>query len=86
MLNLEPIKARLAGATPGPWEQDTEQIGKRSKPVLIIWAANRVVCRVGTVGFPKTEEDAAFIEHAPADIAALLEEVERLRAVLKEGR
>jgi hypothetical protein len=51
MLDLDPIKARLAAATPGPW----------------VYSCN----------------DAYLIANAPTDLAALVAEVERLRAAIK---
>ncbi len=62
MLNLAPIKARLAAATPGPWS----------------------VAEIG--GFQTTglKEDDELIVNAPADLAALVAEVERLRAKVAE--
>lgn len=68
---LKEIRARLDAATPGPWDVDewttTADVfasGAKSEPTV----AHRV-----------RMSDADFIAHAPADIAWLLDEVERLR-------
>lgn len=76
---LEAIRARLAAATPGPWTlpyHDGALAGPHGASLLgldvdgmaIVWA----------------RADAELIAHAPADIAALLAEVERLRAEVAE--
>jgi hypothetical protein len=78
-MDIEAIKRRLEAATPAPWEKEQEQIGKRSKPIILVWSKQHVVCRVGTVGMPNVEEDGDFIQHAPTDITALLETVQALR-------
>lgn len=81
MLNIEEIKAREQAATPGPWTfndailhiyQDVEH-GER--------IAN------AEIGQRKTTQkisDAAFIAHSRTDIPALIEEVERLKATMKQ--
>jgi hypothetical protein len=83
MLNLEPIKARLAAATPGPWEM----MPSKNKGGL-----DRFVGPPGC-GFPVCEmfvinekwgADMCLIANAPADLAALVTEVERLRARLEQ--
>jgi len=81
MLDLEPIKARLAAATPGPWVM----MPSKNKGGL-----GKFVGSPGC-GFPVCEmfvirekwgEDMRFIANAPADLAALMAEVERLRDFL----
>jgi hypothetical protein len=72
-LDLDPIKARLAAATPGPWAahhiDDDESI---------VAAAGRVkfVCGLGD---RLEKEDAELIAHAPTDLSAMVKEVIRLR-------
>lgn len=68
---LTQIRARLDAATPGPWVVTPPREGKRSSGVRrgrleIAWSVYAT-------------EDADLIAHAPADIAWLLAEVERLR-------
>lgn len=71
MIDLDAIEGRLAAATPGPWYLDESLRGVEAT----------------TDGFPvevvtwTTHADAVLIAHAPGDIAALVEEVGRLRAV-----
>lgn len=73
MIDLEPIKARLAAATPGPWETykpriNTAVITTDENQYITAYVAERV----------RETADAEFIAFAPTDIAALVEEVERL--------
>ena len=70
---LTEIRARLDAATPGPWVVTGQEIltvavdGQTGWESLVadVWHRDR---------------DADLIAHAPADIAWLLDEVERLRA------
>ena len=90
MIDLEAIKDRLAAATPGPWvvrfepdadgcddywriEMPTENGGHRTQmanPRHEEWT-------------PERREDWVLIANAPADLAALIAEVEELRAELE---
>lgn len=74
MLDLEPIKARLAAATPGPWHVEPEATACGSfvarMPGIYIEPEHQHLAPAGN--------DAALIANAPADIAALVAEVERL--------
>ena len=71
---LQEIRARLDAATPGPWRDDHQS--------WCIWAPDHEAdepdarCLVAEVG---CGPDTDLIAHAPADIAWLLDEVERLR-------
>jgi hypothetical protein len=84
-LDLDAIRARADAATPGPWAKPfcTDAPGDEG------WWINNG--RVGTEEYsigltmaynPRAEADATFIAAARADIPALLDEVERLRALL----
>jgi len=70
---LNAIKERVTKATPGPWEYDEEDRGIWNKGALNY---------LGTVTL--SHIDAEFITHARDDVPALVEEVERLREVVKE--
>lgn len=81
MLNLEPIKARLAAVPTPLWGEFCEsgdwwiqQKDDEGSPV------GAVICNSNPEDM--TQEVADFIVAAPADIAALLNEVERLREEL----
>ena len=83
-LDLEPIKERLAAATPGPWDFHVlpQSVGitvatshSEQGPRETCWTVD-LPPEIGGMG---TEKDATFIAHAPEDIAALISEVERLR-------
>ena len=80
-MNLEPIKARLAAATPGPWGQG--MAGDKPLPEVDYSAA------FGFITINERSDDGAggvadadFIAHAPTDLADLVAEVERLQAVV----
>ena len=84
-VNLDPIKARLAAATPGPWgiqgaQSDYEIVGPG--PSVGGWTQGPFVLEFSTWPSPRALKwkDAELIAHAPSDLAALVAEVERLRA------
>ena len=80
-LDLDPIRARLAAATPGPWERVPAIVSDtRPADCYDIWAADDWLC----ANIHHT--DAALIANAPADMAALLAEVERLRETVAHVR
>jgi hypothetical protein len=72
---IEAIRARLAKASPAPWWVDVETTVSTE-----VADASGTVARIyrGEATVPGPRPDAAFIAHAPADVSALLEEVERL--------
>lgn len=83
-LDLDPIKAREAAATPGPWGESPKQ------PDAVISLAPGATRR-GTfdydyggafIGESMLRADRAFVCAARTDVPALLAEVERLRAQL----
>jgi hypothetical protein len=73
---LKAIRERLAKASPGPWRlflgcEDQVAVGGPPE--------NPLVCTVSKGhGRPHGEGNADFIVNAPADVSALLAEVERL--------
>ena len=86
-LDLEPIKERLDEATPGPWDFyvlpqsagiTVATIHSEHGPRETCWTVD-LPPEIGGMG---TEKDAEFIANAPEDIAALISEVERLRATV----
>ena len=79
MIDLEAIKARLSAATPGPWRRDGNHRAKvRGGDGDTL---TRVVPESSDEPWSPTDEaNADLIAHAPGDIAALVAEVERLRA------
>lgn len=84
MLDLEPIKRRLAAATPGPWtptRRDDIAGGQ------VYGADGLVICEM-TFARPEDVSDAngQLVGHAPADLAALVAEVERLRPLADAAR
>lgn len=121
MLDLSPIKKRLAAATPAPWESDTTKnegeygdggpdshegfssyqiiVEVRGKPEVLCDSLNSTI---GEIHEDSGGDEAGdwheawdetarrnfdLIANAPADLAALVAEVERLRtevAVLTE--
>ena len=69
MTRLDEIRARLGQATPGPWLQGNG---------FVLASNAKVVASLINCDGPKLD-NAAFVAHAPADIAWLVGEVERLR-------
>lgn len=67
MLNIEPIKARLAATTVRPW--------------LLTFENFR-----GCTELPITEADTDMLRSASIDLAALVDEVQRLRDAIKAHR
>ena len=81
-LDLEPIKERLAAATPGPWRvwHDPDPSKVRSTAVETAWCYGDIEGDTELItDYLPTGADAEMIAHAPEDIAALISEVERLR-------
>lgn len=76
MLDIEPIKARLAAATPGPWQTITTVETDIGTEHLVTEADMDAGC----IGTSPQAADAELIANAPTDLAALIAEVERLRA------
>lgn len=74
---LDAIRERLAAATPGPWRAE---YSGATGPVVM--DAESVDARDHVARCPhyRGHADAGFIAHTPTDVAALLAEVERLRA------
>lgn len=73
-LDLTPIKQRLDAATDGPWEWDKDILRSTSRDgasVLLPLTSGELACDL----YCRT-----LIASAPTDIAALIAEVERLRA------
>ena len=76
MLDLDAIKARLAAATPGPWEEEREGGGY---PTGVVYGPDCTVTSCDSEpGTIHQCTNAIFIANAPSDIAALVAEVERL--------
>lgn len=78
-LDLEPIKAMLAAATPGPWR--SEKYGIYGPEYGVIsdiydWSEDN----------PRNNEDMDLIAAAPTTIAALVAEVEANRAEIGRMR
>jgi len=74
--DLAAIRARLAAATPGPWRLQTCACGAVCDDAAAVKAGGVLVVECAD------DPDADLIAHAPTDLAALLDEVERLRAGL----
>lgn len=95
-LDLAPIKERLASATPGDWQwegipdltledQTIEGVDRFAITAFgdgdeqsIVLGSDPLGERIGVL-----DGDADLIIHATADIAALVAEVERLRALIE---
>ena len=83
---LQAIRDRAQAATPGAWEPghadymrvEVYQAADAPKVNPLRWQ-RACICREAR------EWDAGFIAHARTDIAALLDEVDRLREILAES-
>jgi hypothetical protein len=73
-LDLEPIKARCAAATPGGW--------RATRDALLMASGDGPL--VPMDGWPRADRE--FVAHARDDVPALLAEVEQLRAQLDRLR
>ena len=82
-LDRDAIQARLDAATEGPW-MTTQDTGTHVVYVNSTSPKGQTYSSVLWNADWATEADAEFIAHAPADVAALLAEVHRLRARLWE--
>lgn len=75
MLDLQPIKDRLAAASPWPWHWS------RAKPWAYVARLHDIYI-FGDLAAPSStqqdEADADLIANAPSDLTALVAEVERL--------
>jgi hypothetical protein len=78
---LDPIRARLATATPGPWEEYWQ--GHIHAPANYPQAAAVSICQ--TFGREdRVHPNAALIAHAPTDLAKLVSAVEAVEKVAAE--
>ncbi len=78
------IRARLAGATPGPWKYEWESAGESDNFTASIYEDDYKGLLVGRCNQNGSHHgDEEFIANAPADVAELLDEVDRLRAALR---
>lgn len=69
------IRARLGAATPGPWQTWPDGADESVESASV----GRFVCHMNS-NMRQFREDASLIANAPADLAWLLAEVERLEA------
>ncbi len=81
MLDLEPIKAREAAATEGPWEIAYVG-GGRARTVMIRGANGGLIVEL----HPDDIDDGVFIHGARQDVPSLIAEVERLREENRHSR
>ena len=71
---LNEIRARLDAATPGPWRYAPNPLGG-----IVDSDGRYIIAPYCGYGDERDMPDVLLIAHAPADIAWLLNEVERLR-------
>lgn len=74
---IQEIKERWSKATPGPWKS----ISSKYEPETIHASNGKMIA---TISMSNSYANAAAIASAPADIAYLLQEIERMRKVLKD--
>ena len=78
MNEIQEIEARLAAATPGPWDVETIPETGESR-VFVRSNTGDPMLDVSVAPHGVRAEDAEFIAHAPEDIRALLDEVKAVR-------
>jgi hypothetical protein len=92
-LDLTDIRARLTAATSGPWARGTDDltITAGTWPIAIVGIGHDDITidyENGETFFDhvssSADADLALITHAPEDIKALLDEVDRLNDALQE--
>ncbi|OMG07729.1 hypothetical protein [Actinomyces naeslundii] len=92
-LDLTDIRARLTAATSGPWSRGTDDltVTAGSWPIAIVGVSHddiTVDYEDDSVFFDhvnnSADADLDLITHAPEDINALLDEVDRLNDALQE--
>ena len=86
---IDAIKARLAAATPGPWEilRDGETTSIAMRTTTHVYPVVKAACADYPGRWSSNESaelwiedaDAALISNAPDDLAFLLSEIERLQ-------
>lgn len=92
---LNTIKARLATATPGPWAVEditSDHLHDICLAYTIPGAGNPILLASvygdddssDPIGMPAANANAAFIAHAPADLAALLAYIGQLEGLLAD--
>lgn len=78
MVDLDAIKTRLADITEGDWEHQV-QWDENGKPTSEVHSGNELVACCGSF------LDGVFIADAPADLAALIAEVEALQEIRRRA-
>jgi hypothetical protein len=91
-LDLDAIEARAEAATEGPWQYDGMPLREDAEYGHIVTGGGtpgsmreHQICWVGETLNLRAPEDAEFIAHARVDVPALLAEVERLRAAVRQA-
>lgn len=90
-MNVDPVvetRMLLEAATPGPWSTNTQDVGDRYQVIvdLLVGANDHQVMHLsGGYGHPGAS-DLNLIIAAPRLLAALADEVERLRGALDRSR
>jgi hypothetical protein len=85
MLDLKPIQDRLSAVTPGAWHPVEFPSAKYVGVTAEHWDGCDMgyhVCSTEDCDPEDALPNAVFIAHAKADVAALVAEVERLRAAI----
>jgi hypothetical protein len=77
-MDLEPIKQRLAAATPGPWRISS---GVNDGPTICDFGLGDYEIAIPPRVESNAEGDAELVANATTDLALLVAEVERLRWV-----
>ncbi len=84
MARLDEIKARLQAATPVDWVVEERGAAGRGNAWAITAEGYGTLATIRC--YPGNGDDALLMAHAPADLAYLLAEIERLRDELHDAR
>lgn len=86
MIDLQPIKDRLAAATTDYWRWDRTITGldANGDEEWLILSQDQYTPDAALVGTARSKENAALIAHSREDLTALVVEVERLRDRVQE--
>ena len=84
MTRISEIRARLEAATPGPWKVDYDKVFETDTDSCVtgIFSTSERIVETDFGCYQQKANDAEFIAHASADIAWLLEQLERAEQAL----
>lgn len=80
MIDLGPIKARMAKARPEPWEETFTSFGEAQ-----VWAYRHGEAEANRrIALFDARVDAEFVAHSRTDVPELVAEIEQLRSIIED--